>query len=81
MKADNLHIRMLESTETRIDLTFCASLTEHLPRLLPAAIRKKLHRASIDVAAIARAAEASDYAPCELFCFAEGPQVLRAWLE
>ncbi len=81
MKAESLHIRMLESTETRVDLTFCASLTEHLPRLLPKAIRSKLQRGAIDLAAIAQAAEASDYAPGELFCFADGSQVLRAWLE
>ena len=33
MKAEFLHIRVTEAAETHIELTFCASLTEHLPRL------------------------------------------------
>ncbi len=81
MKAETLHIRMREATQTRIELTFCASLTEHLPKLLPPRVRAKLQQRAIDLNAIARQAEAADYPPSELFCFADGPQVLRAWLE
>lgn len=81
MKAETLHIRMREATQTRIELTFCASLTEHLPMLLPPRVRAKLRKRAIDLNAIARRAEAADYPPSELFCFADGPQVLRAWLE
>jgi hypothetical protein len=81
VKAERLHIRLTEAAETPIDLTFCASLTEHLPRLLPEAVRRKLKRSAIDLASVAALAEAHDYAPGELFCFSEGPRVLRAWLE
>ena len=81
MRATALHIQLTELSETCIDLTFCASLTEHLPRLLPGPVRRKLQRGAIDLASIARSARAQDYAPGELFCFAEGPRVLRAWLE
>jgi hypothetical protein len=81
MKAQRLHIRLTEASETPIDLTFCASLTEHLPRLLPEAVRRKLKRGSIDLASVAALAESHNYAPGELFYFSEGPRVLRAWLE
>jgi len=81
MKAKSLHIQVTEAAETHIDLTFCASLTEHLPRLVPKAVRAKLQKHAINVARIAARAQAQEYAPGELFSFVEGARVLRAWLE
>lgn len=81
MKAESLHIRLTEQTLTHIDLTFCASLTEHLPRLLPSRIQAKLKKRAIDPKAIASRATATGCQPGELFCLAEGPHLLRAWLE
>lgn len=81
MKAESLHIQVTEHSKTHIDLTFCASLTEHLPRLLPARIRAKLKRRAIDPTAVAGQASARGLVPGELFCVAEGARTLRAWLE
>ena len=81
MKAESLHIQVTELSVTHIDLTFCASLTEHLPRLLPEKIRARLRRRAIDPCAIASQARASGFEPGELFRMAEGPRTLRAWLE
>jgi hypothetical protein len=81
MKAESLHIQMTENTVTHIDITFCASLTEHLPRLLPPQVRARLRRRAIDPDAIAGRAAADGFSPGELFCVAEGPRTLRAWLE
>lgn len=81
MKAASLHIRVTEHTVTHIDLTFCASLTEHLPRLLPDRVRNRLKRRAIDTSLIARRACDTGFEPGELFCVAEGPRTLRAWLE
>jgi hypothetical protein len=81
MKATSLHLRVTEAAETHIDMTFCASLTEHLPRLLPSALRQKLVRRSIDPVRLAAGAVAGDFPPGELFCMADGPRTVRAWLE
>ena len=62
-------------------MTFCASLTEHLPRLLPAAVRRKLQQSTVDLARVMAVAQENGYAPGDLFCFEDGPKVLRAWLE
>jgi len=67
MKAQNLRIRMMEATETRIDMTFAASATEFLPLLVPPMLRKKLDRRSIHLPAIATEARSRDYAPGHLF--------------
>jgi hypothetical protein len=80
-KARSLHIQVTEKAQTHIDLTFCASLTEYLPRLVPAAVQQKLQRGHINLAMIAESAQDQDYAPGELFSFADGSRVLRAWLE
>jgi hypothetical protein len=42
-------------------------------------VRKKLQRGAIDLASVAALAVAHNYALGELFCFSEGPRVLRAW--
>ncbi len=81
MKAESLHIQMTEHAVTQIDLTFCASLTEHLPRLLPTRVRARLRKRDIDPGAIADRARLSGFEPCELFLLADGPRTLRAWLE
>ena len=81
MKAESLHIQVTERAVTHIDLTFCASLTEHLPRLLPTRIRARLKKRAIDPRAIARRACATGFEPGELFLLADGPRTLRAWLE
>lgn len=81
MKSENLRIALVENSEPHIDMTFAASVTELLPRLLPPRLRQKLDRRSINLPAIAAAARASDYAPGDLFRFEEGATVLRAWLE
>lgn len=81
MKSESLHIQVTENATTHIDLTFCASLTEHLPRLLPYQIRARLKKRSIDPKAIACQASATGFAPGELFRVTEGTRLLRAWLE
>jgi hypothetical protein len=81
MKATALHIQVTEQSETRVDLTFCATLTEHLPRLLPGPVRRKLQRGAIDLASVAQLAHRRGYVAGELFSFADGPRVLRVWLE
>jgi hypothetical protein len=81
IKAKSLHIQVTEAAETQIDLTFCASLTEHLPRLLPKAVRAKLQKQAINVARITAHAQKQEYDPGELFSFMEGARVLRVWLE
>ncbi len=81
MKAESLHIQVTEDAVTHIDLTFCASLTEHLPRLLPDQIRARLRKRAIDPGAIANRARASGFEAGELFLVAEGQRTLRAWLE
>ena len=81
MKTEFLHIRVTEAAETHIELTFCASLTEHLPRLFPKTIHEKLKRGAIDLAKVAALAQENGYVPGDLFCFEDGPKLLRAWLE
>ncbi len=81
MKAQNLRIRMMQAAETRIDMTFAASVTELLPLLLPLSLRQKLDRRSIHLPAIATEAKERGYTPGELFRFEEDAQVVRAWLE
>ena len=81
MKSECLHIKVTENAITQIDLTFCASLTEHLPRLLPQRVQARLKKRAIDPKAIACHACATGFAPGELFCVSEGKRLLRAWLE
>jgi hypothetical protein len=81
MKSECLHIQLTENATTHIDLTFCASLTEHLPRLLPHRVRARLEKRAIDPKAIACQASATGFAPGELFRVTEGGCLLRAWLE
>ncbi len=81
MKSECLHIQVTENATTHIDLTFCASLTEHLPRLLPRQVQASLKRRSIDPKAIAGHAQAAGFAPGELFRMTDGSKLLRAWLE
>ena len=81
MKAESLHIQVTDEVMTHIDLTFCASLTEHLPRLLPSRIRARLKRRAIDPAFVGSQAAANGFRPGELFSCADGPRTLRAWLE
>jgi hypothetical protein len=72
---------MTRAAQTHIDMTFCASLTEHLPRLLPGPVRHRLRRRAVDLLRIAADARQREFAPGELFCFADEAMVLRAWLE
>ena len=81
MKSECLHIQLTENATTHIDLTFCASLTEDLPRLLPQRVRARLKKRSIDPKAIACHASANGFAPGELFRVTDGTRLLRAWLE
>jgi hypothetical protein len=81
MKSKSLFIRVIETSEVRIDLKFRASFAEHLPRLLPKAICKKLACGRIDPAQLASQAPANQFQPGELFSFADGPRNVRAWLE
>lgn len=81
MKSEILHIRVVEGDQTHIELTFCASLTEHLPRLLPGALRRKLAGRDIDPACLGAEARANDFPPGELFSFDDGARKVRAWLE
>jgi hypothetical protein len=81
MKSKSLHIRMVETSEIRIDLKFRASFAEHLPRLLPKAICRKLAQRSIDPANVAARAVASEFEPGELFSFTDRGRFVRAWLE
>jgi len=81
MKSESLHIQVTENATTHIDLTFCASLTEHLPRLLPQRIQARLKKRAIDPKAVACQASATGFAPDELFRVTDGTRLLRAWLE
>jgi hypothetical protein len=81
MKAEALRFQVSRLGETQIDLTFCASLTENLPRLVPERVRRKLKRRAVDLLQVMEAARARDFAPGELFCVAEGAATFRAWLE
>lgn len=81
MKAESLHIQVTEDAVTHIDLTFCASLTEHLPRLLPVRVRDRLRQRAVDPDAIAHQARAAGFAPGELFHVSDGRRTVRAWLE
>jgi hypothetical protein len=62
-------------------MTFRAVLAAQLPQLLPVAVRKRLRRRAVDVAAIAARTQGEGYLCGELFHFAEGSRVLRVWLE
>jgi hypothetical protein len=81
MRAATLRIAVTEHTETHIDMSFAASVTELLPRLVPSALRRKLVRRSIDLPAIAAEACARGLLPGELFRLQDGPKLVRAWLE
>ena len=81
MKAATLRIAVTERTETHIDMSFAASVTEFLQRLVPSALRRKLDRRSINLPAIAAKASERGFVPGELFRLQDGPKLVRAWLE
>jgi hypothetical protein len=81
MKSKTLYIRVIETDEIQIDLKFRANFAEHLPRLLPKAVCRKMAHRAIDAAEVAARAAANEFEPGELFSFAEGPRTVRAWLE
>jgi hypothetical protein len=81
MKAETLRIAVTDYAETHIDMSFAASVTELLPRLVPTALRRKLDRRSINLPAIAAEARARGLAPGELFRLQDGSKLVRAWLE
>jgi hypothetical protein len=81
MKSSVLRICVTEGGRTPIDMTFAASLTDLLPRLMPVALRRRLDRRSINLPALASEVRARDYAPGEIFRLVEGMQEVRAWLE
>ena len=81
MKSKSLYIRVSDTSEIQIDLKFRASFAEHLPRLLPKAVCKKLARRAIDPAEVAAHAAATEFPPGDLFSFADGGKTVRAWLE
>lgn len=81
MKAATLRIAVTERLETHIDMSFTASVTDLLPRLVPAALRRKLDRRSINLPAIAADARARGLVPGELFRLQDGRKLVRAWLE
>lgn len=81
MKSESLCIRVTESGETRVNLSFASSATTLLAQLVPPSVRTKLAQRSIDLAVVADEARARDFAPGELFRLDDGPRTVRVWLE
>lgn len=79
--AAHLRLRVRESGQTRVELTFPARAAEDLANLVPPEIEEKLAARAIDVACIARESKARGFAPEELFVFNEAGKEVRVWLE
>lgn len=81
MKAATLRIAVPEQFDTHIDMSFAASVTDLLPRLGPAGLRRKLDRRSSHLPSIAAEAQARGLTPGELFRLWDGRKLVCAWLE
>src|ERR1041385_2752962 len=78
VQARTLRIRLNQRAEVCIDMSFAASLTTQLPRLLPVRVRARVERHRIDLPAIAALASRQGFPPGELFRSVEGRRTLRA---
>jgi hypothetical protein len=76
-----LRVRVEDAGTVRVNLTFKARLAESLPDLIPPELEDQLRARCLDVAAIAAAAVARNFAPGELFTLREGTKQIRVWLE
>lgn len=81
MLSETLHIRVLENGTCRVDLTFGAGATDHLPDLVPLDLRSRLDQREIRLASIASNARRNNYAPGELFALVDGAKDIRVWLQ
>ncbi|MFZ5446453.1 MAG: ABC1 kinase family protein [Myxococcota bacterium] len=79
--ARHLRIRVSKPDGTRIELTFGAEATPHLPGLVPPEVLPRLAARRLDVDAITAAALARRCAPGPLFDLQEPEREMRVWLE
>lgn len=79
--ARHLRIRVSKPDGTRVELTFGAAATAHLPGLVPPEVLPRLTARGLDVEALTAAALARQCAPGPLFDLAEPEREMRVWLE
>jgi hypothetical protein len=81
MKAEALRIRVTDTGQTRVDLTFDAEAAGRLPQLVPPRFRAQLEAGAIDLEAVSASARARNFAPGALFTLDDGPRQIAGWLE
>lgn len=80
MLSQELHIEVIENGVPKVRLKLGPRALPNLSSLMPGFVRAKLAARNINLEELAARAQATDYAPGNLFTLADGVRTVRVWL-